>query len=193
MTLRCFLALLLALPVLHASAAAPAEAEQRLHSGVDEAIRIAMGASSRSALVERLRPLLENRISFPVMTRRAVGPGWRQFSAAQQQKATQLFTTLIIRSYSNKFTIGEKMEVKYLAPTNPAAGRVDVPTTLTYQGSRYAVTYRMEQEEGWKVTDVVIEGVSLVATYRSQLDAQFKKGGADAVVSSLSQSVSRPQ
>jgi phospholipid transport system substrate-binding protein len=39
----------------------------------------------------------------------------------------------------------------------------------------------------------VIEGVSLIANYRSQLDAQFKKGGANAVISSLTQSVSRPQ
>jgi len=55
------------------------------------------------------------------------------------------------------------------------------------------VTYRMEQEEGWRVTDVVIEGVSLIANYRSQLDAQFQKGGSNAVISSLTQSVARPQ
>jgi phospholipid transport system substrate-binding protein len=70
---------------------------------------------------------------------------------------------------------------------------VDVPTKMVYQGSHYSVTYRMEQESGWKITDVVIEGVSLIANYRSQLDAQFKKGGAESVLSSLTQSVSRPQ
>jgi phospholipid transport system substrate-binding protein len=51
----------------------------------------------------------------------------------------------------------------------------------------------MEQESGWRIADVVIEGVSLVANYRSQLDAQYKKGGAEAVLGSLSQSVSRSQ
>jgi hypothetical protein len=35
------------------------------------------------------------------------------------------------------------------------------------------------------------EGVSLVANYRGQLDAQFRKGGAAGVVSSLEQSVAR--
>jgi phospholipid transport system substrate-binding protein len=39
---------------------------------------------------------------------------------------------------------------------------------------------------------VVIEGVSLIANYRSQLDASFKQGGAEAVIRSLEQSVSRP-
>ena len=61
------------------------------------------------------------------------------------------------------------------------------------QGSRYSVIYRMEKEEGWKVTDVVIEGVSMVANYRSQLDDKFKRGGADAVISSLNESVARPR
>jgi phospholipid transport system substrate-binding protein len=69
---------------------------------------------------------------------------------------------------------------------------VDVPTTLVYKGGRYAVTYRMEQIGGWRIADVVIEGVSLIANYRSQLDATFKQGGVEAVIRSLEQSVSRP-
>jgi phospholipid transport system substrate-binding protein len=67
---------------------------------------------------------------------------------------------------------------------------VDVPTTVVYQGNRYTVTYRIEQP-GWLITDVVIEGVSMIANYRSQLDATFKKGGAEAVVQSLESSVSK--
>jgi phospholipid transport system substrate-binding protein len=51
----------------------------------------------------------------------------------------------------------------------------------------------MEEPEGWQITDVVIEGVSLIANYRTQFDAQFKKGGAQAVISSLNQSVNRPK
>ena len=43
------------------------------------------------------------------------------------------------------------------------------------------------------MTDVVIEGVSMVANYRSQFDSEFKKGGADAVVGALSQSVEHPK
>jgi phospholipid transport system substrate-binding protein len=126
------------------------------------------------------------------MTRRAVGPGWRQFTPAQQAKATGLFTTLIIRSYSAKFTPGEHPVITYKAATEPAPGRVEVPTSLLYEGSHYEVIYRLENAGSWRITDVVIEGVSLVANYRSQFDAQFKKGGADAVIAALTQSVNHP-
>jgi phospholipid transport system substrate-binding protein len=173
---------------------APAtEAEQFLKKAVDEVLAVSDRASNASALADKVRPILQRYISFETMARRAVGPGWRQFTPDQQRKATQLFTTLVIRSYSSKFTPGERPVMSYQAAVAPAAGRVDVPTKLVYQGSRYSVTYRLEQEGSWKITDVVIEGVSLIANYRTQLDAKFKAGGAPAVITSLEQSVSRPK
>ncbi|GEP43288.1 MlaC/ttg2D family ABC transporter substrate-binding protein [Brevifollis gellanilyticus] len=191
MNRRPFIALILAAPLLTHGAAAD-EAQATLRSTIDEVLGIANGASSRSALASSARSVLQRRVSFETMTRRAVGVGWKQFSSAQQAKATDLFTTLVIRTYSNKFTPGQTATIDYKAATNPASGRVDVPTTLVYKGSRYSVIYRMEQIGGWRIADVVIEGVSLVANYRSQLDASFKQGGAEAVIRSLEQSVSRP-
>lgn len=195
MNRRLFCALLISLSGAGLSSlqASSAEAEKRLQSAVNDVLGVSNRASSREALAKQVRPVLERHISFETMTKRAVGVGWRQFSGAQQKQATDLFTTLVIRTYNNKFTPGEKPEVKYQSATEPATGRVDVPTTLVYKGSRYSVTYRLEQAGGWKIVDVVIEGVSMVASYRSQLDATFKKGGAASVISSLQQSVSRPQ
>jgi len=194
MNRRLFIALALVLPFLTGQIiASPAEAQQRLRRAVDEVLAISNRASSTKGLAESVRPTLQKHISFETMTRRAVGVGWRQFSADQQKKAIQLFTTLVIRTYSGKFTPGEKAAINFKSATTPASGRVDVPTDLVYKGSRYNVIYRMEQVPGdWRIVDVVIEGVSMVANYRTQLDATFKKGGAAAVVSSLEQSVSRP-
>jgi phospholipid transport system substrate-binding protein len=193
MNRRLTLALLVLAPLLSFAANTSEEAQQRLHSAIDEVLALADKAPNRDVLVQRIGPVLEKHISFAAMTRRAIGPGWRQFSGAQQEKATALFSKLVIRSYSSKFTIGEHPEIRYQSATTPAAGRVDVTTTTLYQGHRYNVIYRMEQEESWRTTDVVIEGVSMVANYRSQLDPVFKKGGADAVISSLEQSVAKPQ
>lgn len=189
---RLFLALLLAAAPLAAHAQL-ADAQARLKTAVNEVLSVADRTANRAALADNVRPVLLKHVSFETMTKRAVGPGWRQFTPEQQKQATQLFSTLIIRTYSNKFTPGEHPAITYQAAVSLAAGRVDVPTSMVYKGSHYSVTYRMEQVGGWKIADVVIEGVSLIANYRSQLDAQFKKGGANAVISSLTQSVSRPQ
>jgi phospholipid transport system substrate-binding protein len=180
--------------VLYGTAfASTAEAERRLQTAVNEVLRIANRAPNNSALAESLHPVLLKYMSFDAMTRRAIGPGWRQFTPDQQRKAIQLFTTLVIRKYSSKFTLGENPLVKFKTASVPAPGRVEVPTTLLYQGTKYNVTYRLEEAEGWRITDVVVEGVSFVANYRAQFDAQFKKGGTNEILSALSQSVARPQ
>lgn len=190
-TRRTVLTLLTLAPLTGHSASTQEEAQARLRSAVDEVLGLAKNAKDRAGLLAKVGPVLNKHISFEVMTRRAIGPGWRTFSAAQQKQAVTLFTKLIIRSYSAKFTIGEQPEVKFHSTAAPAAGRVDVTTTTIYQGSRYTVIYRMEQAESWRTTDVVIEGVSMVANYRSQFDPVFKKGGADAVLRSLEQSAAR--
>lgn len=173
--------------------ASTATAENRLQTAIKDVLDIAQGAPSDGALAESIRPVLEKYLSFSAMTRRAVGPGWRQFSKGDQSEATRLFSTLIIRTYSKKLTPGEYPVITFKTAVSPAPGRVDIPTTLLYRGSTYNVTYRMEQDEGWRVTDVVIEGVSLIANYRTQFDAQFKKGGSNAVLASLTQSVAQPK
>ena len=164
-------------------------AETRLKSSVDQVVTTAKQAKDRAALIAKAKPILENILDFQIMTRRAVGPGWREFNPAQQKEATGLFTTLILRTYTAKFTPGEYPDVIYKTSSSPAPGRVEIPTTAEYKGSRYDVIYRMEDKGGWLITDVVIEGVSLVANYRSQFDAQFKQGGVDAVLNALHRSV----
>lgn len=171
---------------------AVADAEAALREGMDEVLAVADQSTGGRAMAEKLEPILIRRVCFESMTRRAVGPGWRSFTPGQQQEATKLFTKLIIRGYSNKFTPGEKAEVKYLKGNSPAADKMEIPTTIAYKGSRYSIVYRMEDRSGrWLVTDILAEGVSLVANYRAQFDELFKRGGASAVLASLKDSVAR--
>jgi phospholipid transport system substrate-binding protein len=191
MNRRCLLLSLLTLFTATLQADDAMEADAQLRAVVEQVLVIATKAGSNAELIRKVRPTLQQHVSFTTMTRRAVGPGWKQFSADQQEQSTDLITTLVIRTYAGKMTPGEKPEVQFKKATSPSANRVDVPTTLVYKGSTYGVVYRLEKQSGWQITDVVIEGVSMIANYRTQLDAKFKQGGAAAVVQSLEQSVSR--
>jgi len=171
--------------------ASTADAEASLRKAVDQVLAVTQKSKGGRSMAEQIQPILERHVCFESMTRRAVGPGWRQFTPQQQAEATRLFTKLIIRSYSNKFTPGEQPQIKYLKPTTPGAGKVEIPTSTVYKGSRYSVTYRLEDRGRWLITDILAEGVSFVANYRAQFDALVKKGGAVAVLDSLKQSVGR--
>ena len=185
------LTLVLASALAVVTRASNEDAETTLRAAVDQVLTVAQKAKSGSSMADQITPVLLRYVCFESMTRRAVGPGWRQFTPDQKAEATKLFTKLIIRSYSEKFTPGEQPDTKYLKSSSPGAGKVEIPTITVYKGSRYNVTYRMEDRGKWMVTDILAEGVSLVANYRAQFDALVRKGGAGAVIASLKQSVER--
>jgi len=187
-TLLPLVASLLLVAPLHATTA---DAEKALRQSIDEVLAVTEKSSGGPQLTEDIQPILERAVSFEAMTRRAVGPGWRQFSREEQVEATRLFSKLIIRTYSAKFTPGQQPDMQFLKTSSPGEGKVEIPTTVLYNGSRYAITYRLEDLGKWLVTDILAEGVSLVANYRAQFDALFKKGGAPAVIDSLKHSVAR--
>ena len=67
------------------------EAEKCLKKAVSEVAQIADHAANSGELALSVRPVLVNIISFDIMTRRAVGPGWREFTEAQKKRSHRLF------------------------------------------------------------------------------------------------------
>ena len=54
-------------------------------------------------------------------------------------------------------------------------------------GPPIPIDYAMEKagDGSWKVYDVIIDGVSLVTTYRGSFNDQIQKGGIDGLVKTL--------
>jgi phospholipid transport system substrate-binding protein len=53
-------------------------------------------------------------------------------------------------------------------------------------GQPLPIDFSMHQtQEGWKVYDITVEGVSLVLTYRSEFDAIVKQQGIDGLIKAL--------
>jgi len=125
---------------------------------------------------------------FTRMTRLAVGRNWAQASDAQKEALTKEFRTLLVRTYSTSLTQfrDQKIDVK---PVKMSAQdqEVTVRTAVIQQcGPPIPIDYSMEKSGAeWKVYDVVIDGASLVTTYRGSFNDQIQKGGIDGLVKTL--------
>jgi phospholipid transport system substrate-binding protein len=125
---------------------------------------------------------------FPRMTRLAVGRSWQQATDAQKESLTKEFRTLLVRTYSTSLSAyrNQTIEVK---PVKMAAAdkEVTVRTAVIQQGGpAIPIDYEMEKaDSGWKVYDVVIDGASLVTTYRGSFNDQVQRGGIDGLVKTL--------
>jgi len=133
---------------------------------------------------------------FTRMTRLAVGRNWQQASDAQKESLTKEFRTLLVRTYSTSLSAyrNQNIEVK---PLKMAAGdkEVTVRTQVVQPGGPpIPIDYALEKaDSGWKVYDVVIDGASLVTTYRSSFNDQISKGGVDGLIKALVDRNKSPQ
>lgn len=115
---------------------------------------------------------------------------WRGASESQRQQFIGEFRTLLVRTYAKALLVYSDEAIEYL-PTveNPNSNLVVVKTKINQAGSKAVpIDYRMHVSGGeWKVVDIVVDGVSLVSTYRGSFASQIKKSGLDSLISKLSQ------
>jgi phospholipid transport system substrate-binding protein len=166
-----------------------------LRGWIDEVLSIAYSGHGNENLPARVRPSLEKTFAFDLVTRQAMGPGWRQFSASEQKRVTDLFTELMIRTYSSRVVGTQRPKITYGATVDVSPDRREIPTRVTTTTSTepIAVVYRLiKLPAGWRVYDVLIEGVSFVANYRAQFDGIIQNGGAAAVIRTLETKLAAP-
>jgi phospholipid transport system substrate-binding protein len=176
-------------------AAAPGDPVGQLRGEVDQVLAIAYSGQSNETIVDRVRPLLEKDFSFELVTRQAIGPGWRQFTPGEQQKVTDLFSRLVIRIYAARVVGTQRPNIAYGKMVTLGPDRCEISTRVTAaNGDRpYAVVYRLINLSGtWHIYDVLIEGVSFVANYRAQFDELVQHGGAAAVIKTLEAKLAEP-
>jgi len=119
-----------------------------------------------------MRKAVDERFDWAALSRSALGKHWRDLSDAQREEFTGLFSDLVEKTYMSKVESysGEKIQYKG-EKVEGAYGVVDV-VIVTLEGTDIPVSYRvLKKDAEWLVYDVVIEGVSLVNNYRSQIGA----------------------
>jgi phospholipid transport system substrate-binding protein len=171
------------------------DATTLLRNSVDEVLSIAYSGHGSETLPARVRPALEKCFAFDLVTRQAIGPGWRQFSAADQKRVTELFGELLVRTYSARVVGTQRPKVTYGAPVTLASDRCEIPTRVIFPSGNepVAVVYRMTRfPAGWRIYDVLIEGVSFVSNYRAQFEEIVQRGGAPAVIRTLEAKLAAP-
>jgi phospholipid transport system substrate-binding protein len=129
-------------------------------------------------------------IDFREATRLAVGRAWSQASKEQQEKLVSEFRKMLVRTYSNAISGYEGQTMK-VQPVRIKPGDTDVTVHNQYvrPGAKpVMIDYSMRKtEKGWKIYDIVVEGVSLVLTYRSEFDAVVKQQGIDGLIKRLAE------
>ncbi|HTS84333.1 MAG TPA: ABC transporter substrate-binding protein [Usitatibacter sp.] len=184
---------LIAMALVPALAAAEESPEALVKRVTDEVLAIIKSDKDlQSGNMTKVVQLAEQKVlphfDFERMTRLAVGKNWRAADDAQKTSLVNEFRTLLVRTYSSSLAAyrNQTIEVKP-GKSAPSDKEALVRTAVIQQGGpSIPIDYSMEKtDSGWKVYDVVIDGASLVTTYRGSFNDQIQKGGVDGLIKSL--------
>jgi phospholipid transport system substrate-binding protein len=118
-----------------------------------------------------VRKIAEEIFDFGETAKRALARHWQARTPAEREEFVALFTDLLERSYIGKIELFNGERISYVGEQVEGDQAVVRTKVITKQGTEIPVDYRMlRRGDRWLVYDVVIEGVSLVANYRTQFN-----------------------
>ena len=144
---------------------------------------------SRPGLIyELVSKIVVPSFDFQRITQYAMGRFWRDADPKQQEALIEEFQRLLVRTYAKALLDYSGQKIKIL-PLRPGSrkGQVVVHTEVNQPGaSVIPIDYQMYlRDDAWKVYDVAIDGVSLVANYRSSFATEIRRNGIDGLIRSL--------
>jgi phospholipid transport system substrate-binding protein len=141
---------------------------------------------------EKIAAVVEAKIipyfDFSRATELAVGRGWRQATLQQREALTAQFRTLLVRTYSGTLAVYRSQAIDVL-PVRRQPGDTEAMVRCRVRQSGQApitLDYDMERVgDGWKVFDVVVDGMSLVQNYRTTFSQEVDNNGIDGLIRRL--------
>jgi phospholipid transport system substrate-binding protein len=135
----------------------------------------------------RLGELLAEGFDISYLGRLALGRPYRQLDQEQRAEYQTLFRDFVLKTYSARLSnyAGEQLEVLKAAPV----GGDDIMVTSEVRRNGeppLRIDWRVRpQDGGYKIVDIVVEGISLVVTQRGEFQSIVSKEGVDGLLTSL--------
>ena len=133
---------------------------------------------------KEFQKLLRKNFDMSTIGRFVLGKNWKAATPAQQKEYQKLFEKTVVKIYSARFNEyqGQGFEVA----SSRSTGKKDMMVTsyiVPETGSKIKVEWRVRNKSGRnKIIDVIIEGVSMSLTQRSDFSSVIQRGGGDVEV-----------
>jgi phospholipid transport system substrate-binding protein len=145
-------------------------------------------SGDRAKLIEVIDAKVLPHFNFGAMTQLAMGQNWKGATPEQRKHLVDAFRTLLVRTYASALAAysEQKFDFRPLR-AKPTDTDVTVQVRVIQPGAQpVPIDYSMEKTPtGWKVYDVMVGGVSLVANYRTEFATVVRSSGIDGLIKDL--------
>ena len=154
-------------------------AEQFITSLADDAISSLTGKTlTEKERQQKFRKLLNSYFDINGIGKWALGRYWRKTSKSERLEYLVLFENLIVSTYANRFSqyTKEKLTVK----GSSSRGKFALVKSQINGGKEkpIRIEWRVIFPDGnYKIFDIVVEGVSMIRTQRSEFSSVIRRNG----------------
>ena len=166
------LALMFLFPVVVAAQQQDAQAAVQGH--VDNVLKVLRNPALKGEKGEKqkkaeLTAESDKFFDFVELSKRTLGLDWNRFTTEQRKEFVTLYKELLWNTYIDRITAYTNEKVEFTKTVPLSGNTAEVRSEVVSKGDRIPIYYRVMNESGqWRVYDVVIENVSLIANYRTQ-------------------------
>lgn len=145
-------------------------------AGIDDILNADIDTVEKTA---RFRGLFNEGFDIPAIGRFVLGRSWRRTSNTEKQDFLAVFEDVIVYTWSRRFNeyTGQTIKVLGTSPDGETGTLVD-SVIVDEAGQTIAAQWRLRQrEEGLRIVDIIIEGVSMSITYRQDYASVIRQNG----------------
>jgi phospholipid transport system substrate-binding protein len=164
--------------LLPAQAAQPAPAvgpRDAVEGAVGRFMTIVQAKGSAGVNVDRsdqIRQIVREMFDFDEISKRALSRHWQTLQREEQAEFVALFRDLLERAYLAQVeTASGSEKIAFTGESIENESATVRSKVVTRQGSEMPIDYRLHVRDGsWRIYDVAVQGVSFIASYRTQFD-----------------------
>lgn len=130
---------------------------------------------------DQFRTILETQFNLKAIGKFVLGRYWKQATDEEKQTFLNLFKETTVATYASRFKdyTSEKFEIRG-CHVEPDGGVTVSSQIMRPNGQTIPISWKIFEKKGeMKVYDVILEGISMGITQRSEFSSVIQKGGGN--------------
>ena len=143
---------------------------------------------------KEFRVLFQTTFDINSIAKFVIGRNWKNTNLSDQERFKELFEDIIVVTWSRRFKDYDGQSIKVNTSSNDGSNGFLVNSyILDKKNSKFNVDWRLrKRQDGLKIVDIIVEGVSMAITYRQDFNSVMRrKGGIKGLIKAIEKQLAK--